>query len=117
MDQKTLGEFIRVERNKRNWSLRELARRLGITPPFLSDIELGKRYPSPETLERIADEFGVSVSALEKLDHRESLADFKRLVETNPKLSFAFRTAMNDLKSGKITPESLASRLGSKPSK
>ena len=40
--------------------------------------------------------FLFSVSDLEKLDHRESLADFKRLVENNPNLSFAFRTAMDE---------------------
>lgn len=65
-----------------NISLRELARRLGITPPFLSDIELGRRYPSDETMGAIAKEFGISVDDLRQLDHRESMTDFKKLVET-----------------------------------
>ena len=111
MTQKTLGQFIREERDKRDISLRELARRLQITPPFLSDIELGRRFPSEATLSAIAKEFEISVEKLQQFDHRESLTDFKRLVETDPDLSFAFRSTMNQVKAGKLTPDDLTKIL------
>lgn len=111
MTNMTLGQFIRDERDKRDISLRELARRLEITPPFLSDIELGRRFPSEETLKAIAKEFDMNVETLRQLDHRESLTDFKRLVENDAGLSFAFRSTMNMVKSGKLSTDDLAKML------
>lgn len=111
MNQKTLGQFIREERDKRDMSLRELARRLDVSPPFLSDIELGRRFPSDETLRGIAKEFKISVDILSQLDHRESLTDFKRLVEADSELSFAFRSRMNEVRAGKLSVDDLAKLL------
>jgi len=107
----TLGQFIREQRDKLDVSLRELARRLEITPPFLSDIELGRRFPSDETLKAIAKEFNIDVEKLRQFDHRESLTDFKRLVENDAELRFAFRSAMKQVKSGKLTTDDLAKIL------
>jgi hypothetical protein len=39
------------------------------------------------------------------------VADFKRLLETNPALGMAFRTAVTDVKAGKMTPEELTRKL------
>ena len=108
MTNTTLGQFIREERDKRDISLREFAKRLDITPPFLSDIELGRRFPSDETLKAIAKEFGMDVEKLRQLDNREPLTDFKRLVENDPDLSFAFRSTMNQVKAGKLSSDELA---------
>ncbi len=47
-----------------NMSLRELARRLGITPSYVSDIENDRRVPSEEVLRRIADELGLDFDDL-----------------------------------------------------
>lgn len=107
----TLGQFIREERDKRDWSVRELARRLEITPPFLSDIELGRRFPSEDTLKGIAREFKIDLETLQQFDHRESLTDFKKLVENDTELSFAFRSTMNQVKAGKLTADDLAKML------
>jgi len=111
MTQKTLGQFIREERDKRDISLRELARRLDISPPALSDIELGRHFPSDITLKAIAKEFETTVEKLRQFDHRESLTDFKRLVESEPELSFAFRSTMSRVRAGKLTPEDLTKML------
>lgn len=40
------GASLRRMRLRAKLSLRELARRCGISPPYLSDIELGRRQPS-----------------------------------------------------------------------
>ena len=47
---KTLGQRIRELREEKDFSLRELAKKSGVTAPFLSDIELGRRYPSEKVL-------------------------------------------------------------------
>ena len=42
-----------------------LARSAGVSQPFLCDLENNRRGAKPETLSRIADALGVSVSDLE----------------------------------------------------
>jgi transcriptional regulator with XRE-family HTH domain len=111
MTETSLGEYIRNQRDRLNISLRELARRINVTPPFLSDIELGRRFPSEETLTALATEFGITFDEIRNFDPRASLTDFKKLVESNPELRLAFRTRMREVKSGKISPEDLAQIL------
>lgn len=111
MSAKTLGEFIRSKRDEADLSLRELARELEITPPFLSDIELGKRYPSEPVMEKLANYFKVTIEHLKQYDHRESLSDLKRLLEQSNNLNLAFRTAIEEVKDGRISPEQLAERI------
>ena len=98
-------------------SLRELAKRIGISSPFLSDIELGRRFPSEEILEKLAAALNVSLEELKKYDNREPIADLKRLMDSNPKLGFAFRTAVEKLKSGELTADDIIARLTKSPRK
>jgi transcriptional regulator with XRE-family HTH domain len=114
MPPKSLGEFIRELRDKADLSLRELANKVDISPPFLSDIELGRRYPSDETLQKISKVLKVPVEEFKTHDHRDSVADLKRLIEANPGLGYAFRTAVDELKEGKITTEDLEQRVKGK---
>ncbi|HEV2692317.1 MAG TPA: helix-turn-helix transcriptional regulator [Verrucomicrobiae bacterium] len=114
MPAKTLGEFIRSKRDELDISLRELARRIDITPPFLSDIELGKRYPSESIMTKLANFFKLPVDELKLLDHRESLSDLKRMLEQNSQLNVAFRTAIEEVKEGTLSPEKLAERINPK---
>lgn len=111
MAAKTLGEFVRSKRDELDISLRELARQLDITPPFLSDIELGKRYPSEPVMVKLAEFFKMPLDELKLFDHRESLSDLKRLLEQNSNLNIAFRTAIEEVKDGKLSPEQLANRM------
>ena len=50
---KTFGEQIRELREKKDLSVRELAKRIKVTPPFLSDVELGRRHPSEDVLGKL----------------------------------------------------------------
>jgi transcriptional regulator with XRE-family HTH domain len=111
MAHQTLGEVIRKLREDADFSLRELAKKIGITPPFLSDIELGRRYPSDATLRNLAKILKVSVDELKQYDHRDSVSDLKRLIESNPSIGFAFRTAVDDLKKGKLSAEDFVQRV------
>ncbi len=51
---KTLGELIREVRTPKG-SLREFAKKLKITPSYLSDIENDRRVPAEEVLRRMAN--------------------------------------------------------------
>jgi transcriptional regulator with XRE-family HTH domain len=93
-------------------SLRELARRLEVSAAFISDVELGRRYPGDEILAKMAKEFKISVEELKKFDHRESLAEFKRVLEANPEVAVAFRTAVQEYKKGNLAPEDLVPKRG-----
>ena len=55
---------LRAERERRGISLRELARRLGVSPSAISQIETGKSRPSVSTLYSIVTELGMSLDDL-----------------------------------------------------
>jgi transcriptional regulator with XRE-family HTH domain len=55
---------LRAERERRGLSLRELARRLGISPSAISQIETGRARPSVATLWAIVTELGMSLDDL-----------------------------------------------------
>ena len=113
----SLGQRLRELRDKADLSLRELAKKIGISSPFLSDIELGRRFPSEEILGKLARALNVSLEDLKQYDNREPIADLKRLMDSNPKLGFAFRTAMEKVKSGELTADELIARLTKSPPK
>jgi transcriptional regulator with XRE-family HTH domain len=50
-----LGRRVLQLRTARNWSQAELARRAGVAPQTLAQIERGTRTPHPATIERLAD--------------------------------------------------------------
>lgn len=57
----TLGPRLRAMRLRNDIGLRELARRLDLSPSSISQIETGKMQPSVRTLYAFAAEFGVTV--------------------------------------------------------
>jgi transcriptional regulator with XRE-family HTH domain len=62
-----LPRRLRAERERRHISVRELARRLDVTPSAISQIETGRVRPSVATLFAIVTELDVSLDAL--FDH------------------------------------------------
>jgi transcriptional regulator with XRE-family HTH domain len=59
-----LGARVRAEREAAGVSVRGLARRLGVSPSLLSQIERGLAQPSVATLWAIVTELGLSLDAL-----------------------------------------------------
>lgn len=55
-------EQLRKLRKAKGYSLRQLAKKLKLSPGYLSNIELGKAKPSISTLEVLAKTLGVSTS-------------------------------------------------------
>lgn len=61
----TLGSRIRTLRQEHEMSLRGLAEAIGLSPGYLSQLELGKaENPSTQVLQKVADGLGVPVSTL-----------------------------------------------------
>src|SRR5579885_2923458 len=56
------GSRLREERERRGISLRELARRVGVSPSLVSQIELDRVNPSVSTLYAVVTELGMTMS-------------------------------------------------------
>ena len=56
---------LRVLRTKDGQSLSELARRSGVALGYLSDLEAGKRNPTPTVIRKLATALNVPMSVLE----------------------------------------------------
>ena len=74
----SLGQRLHELRDKADLSLRELAKKVGISSPFLSDIELGRRFPSEEILAKLASALNVSLEDLKQYDNRKPIAGKER---------------------------------------
>lgn len=64
LDHKAMGLRIRKQRTFLNMSREELARKIGITPTFLADIELGTKGFSLKSLSRFCDVLKMSADAI-----------------------------------------------------
>jgi transcriptional regulator with XRE-family HTH domain len=60
----TLGEKIKKLRTARGYTQSAFARELGISPGYLSQLEMGLRKPSRDLVARMADTLGASLDYL-----------------------------------------------------
>lgn len=98
----TFGEYLKHIREEKNITLRELARRLELSAPFLSDVENNRRAPlTEERLATLADVLNLSKDdAAEMYDivgrQKGLLApDLNPYVTKRPYVNAALRTARN----------------------
>ena len=63
---KILSGNIKLYRRRYNWTQAELAEKINISINFLSDVETGKKWASPITLVKLAENFNVNVYELLK---------------------------------------------------
>jgi transcriptional regulator with XRE-family HTH domain len=61
---RSIGVYIREQREQAKISLRQLAQAAGVSNPYLSQIERGLRKPSAEVLQQIAKGLRISAEAL-----------------------------------------------------
>jgi len=99
----TIGERIRQLREVKDLSLRELAKTVGISAAFLSDVELGRRYPSDKHLAAIARALGTMLGDLKDYDTRPPMRDLRRITLSDPQYGLAFRQLIDS----KITSQEL----------
>ena len=74
-DESTLGQFIRNQRELHDLTMRQLADLVGISNPYLSQIERGLREPSERVLEAIADNLEMSAETLKRHRPRARAGD------------------------------------------
>lgn len=103
---KTLGDRIRELREGVDLSLRDMAKKTGVSAAFLSDIELNRRFPAEDKLELIARALGTTVEDLSQYDSRPPIEEMKRLAAKNPALGIAFRKMVD------LPPDEILKRLG-----
>lgn len=53
------GKAIKIVRNTRGLSQKDLAERVGLAPSYISRMEAGERKPTTETLETISGALGI----------------------------------------------------------
>jgi transcriptional regulator with XRE-family HTH domain len=109
---KNLGQRIRELREEKDISLRELAKKAELSAAFLSDIELGRRFPSKKMLHQLARELEVKTEELESYDTRPpSAEEVKRVIQTDPAFGLALRKVIDR----KISSEELMKLAGKEP--
>lgn len=79
----TFGEGLRAARQAHGYSLRDLGKLVGVSPPFLSDVENDRRVPSEGVLARIAGALGLPYDALVAQSGRLD-AETLRYLKHNP---------------------------------
>ena len=90
MADKTLGDVVRDARAALDMRLRELARRLNVTPSYVSDIENNRRVPSEDVLGRIAIELKIPLDDLVARAGRIGI-DAERYLRDTPVATTLFR--------------------------
>jgi transcriptional regulator with XRE-family HTH domain len=99
-----LGEFIRRQRELQKLSMRQLADLVGISNPYLSQIERGLREPSEKVLEAIAENLELSADVLsERGGRHDEAADASHepavvaAIRADPKLTGRERQALLEI--------------------
>jgi transcriptional regulator with XRE-family HTH domain len=88
---KSIGDYIREQREQARISMRQLAQSAGVSNPYLSQIERGLRKPSADILQQIAKGLRISAEALYVqagiLEDRPADTGVRSALLTDPELS------------------------------
>jgi transcriptional regulator with XRE-family HTH domain len=109
----TFGEKIRKLREDLDLSLRTVAEKIGVSAAFLSDVELGRRFPSADKLKLLAKEIKISAEELSQYDFRDEAENIRKMMFSDAAAGVAFRTVAEEMKKG-VTPEEIMKLLAKK---
>lgn len=90
----SLGELIRKQRQLAELPMRQLAGMVGISNPYLSQIENGLRAPSEQVLDNIARSLGLSPEDLRVDDDEGAEPDLRAAIKADRSLTAAQRRAL-----------------------
>jgi transcriptional regulator with XRE-family HTH domain len=62
--QETIGRVVRQERQYRNFTIKELGEKAGLSEIYVGEIERGQKYPSAKVLESLAQALGLDLAEL-----------------------------------------------------
>jgi len=72
-----ISENIKILRKKLGWSQEFLAEKTGVSAPYITQIEIGKRTPSLDIVEKLALAFGVEYKDLFEINMTNNDLDSK----------------------------------------
>jgi transcriptional regulator with XRE-family HTH domain len=96
----TLGDAIRYQREMAKLPMRQLATMVGISNPYLSQIERGLRAPSAGVLDAIAESLQTTANALsgrEAEDGEPEELPVLTAIRDDPRLSASQRRAISEV--------------------
>lgn len=100
------GEFLTSKREEKDFTLREMARKLGVSAPFLSDVEKNRTAPfTKERLDRVAEVLNLTADEKTTMydlvgKQKNTIApDLPEYIMTRDYVAVALRTA-RDLDAG-----------------
>lgn len=93
----TLAQNIKRFRDTRKMSQADLAFDAGISIPFLSDIERGNKWPSPETIEKISSALDIEPFQLFSPDTRPNEENRLIIEKIIKEISIAQNTAIKNV--------------------
>lgn len=94
----TLGEIIRRQRELAEMPMRRLAEMVGISNPYLSQIERNLRAPSDRVLEAIADQLQLSADVLfARTGRGADTGEVVGAINADPDLTRSQRTALIEM--------------------
>ena len=102
-DRTTLGEIIRRQRELSELSMRQFANLVGISNPYMSQIERGLREPSEKVLAAIARNLDLSADALyeqagiQDEPEEEESGSVREAIRADPRLSARQRQALLEI--------------------
>lgn len=68
------GDLLKQARLEAGLTQADLAKRMGVTPQYISQYETGKRRPKYETIKKIA--YALEISLADLIDWTDTLSDF-----------------------------------------
>ncbi|MBP7173310.1 MAG: helix-turn-helix domain-containing protein [Cloacibacterium sp.] len=77
------GLKLRQQRQKKNWSLNDLATQTGLSKSYLNEIENGKKFPKHDKIIQLSEIFGCSYDDLVSTKLDKSLAPFGELLQSD----------------------------------
>jgi transcriptional regulator with XRE-family HTH domain len=92
-----MGAFIRQQRELADMSMRQVSSMVGISNPYLSQIERGLRAPSAAVAAGIATALGVSVDELYGPDDARDRSPLLEAIENATELTAAQRSSLAEI--------------------
>lgn len=77
------GLKLRQQRQKKNWSLQDLANQTGLSKSYLNEIENGKKYPKHDKIIQVAETLGCSFDDLVSTKLDRSLAPINEILQSD----------------------------------
>ena len=77
------GLKLKQQRQKKNWSLQDLANETGMSKSYLNEIENGKKFPKHEKIIQLCEKLGCNYDDLVSTKLDKGLAPFTEILQSD----------------------------------